>query len=341
MSFSSSSGGALSLVLVVSACGGSGAVPPPVTTDGGVATTCTAGGRCLEGKLDARALGARWVDAKVELFGVYPYGKVTPIGTATVRGDAFAFADLPEGKYWLQAVAKLDDGSGPASISTIAGPFGANGSASLTVRPVFLEVLQTRAAGAQLEASWASARVYDPKSGKPLTDATVKLTAGGSSFAMPYGDNLAGQKSYFVQLPKGTPGATTFTIETSHPSLGAAPLSWNLVAEVPTFDVALQSPSDGSIIGLALPLEVTWTAQPTASYGVVELFSRGTSGDFTRLFTSEAALPPDTSRQVIPADKLIAGNLLLNVREAIASCPPSADGCVYSASTAAASLKAQ
>lgn len=322
------------------ACGSSGAVPAP-STDGGVATTCSASGRCLAGKLVARALGAKWADAKVELFSVYPYGKVTPLATAAVKNDAFAFADLPEGKYWLQAIAKLDDGSGPAAISTIAGPFGANGSADLTMRPVFLEILQTRSAGAQLEASWASARVYDPKSGKPLTDATVKVTAGAASFAMPYGDNLAGQKSYFVQLPKGTPGATTFTVETGHPSLGAAPLSWNLVGEVPTFDVTLQSPSDGSIIGLALPLEITWTAQPTASYGVVELFSSGASGSFTRLFTSEAALPPETTRQVIPADKLIAGNLVLNVREAIASCPATADGCVYSASTAAASLKAQ
>jgi hypothetical protein len=321
---------------------GTGTAPTPASSDGGIGTpqatlTCRGDANgCLSGTLAGKPLGNTFAAAKVELYNVYPYGSGQPIAAVPLALDGtFAFSNLAPGThYYLRGVARYGSGTSAASVPSIVGPLTVPGSASIaiTIRPVFLEVLQGRPTGGQTDVTWASARVYDPHSGAELTDASVSLRQGGGELAMPYGQNVGGTKSYFANLPPNTPGATSFRITTSHKALGSAPLEWNLVGEPATFDGSITTPSGP--VPANVPLTVTWVAQPLASYSVTELFvTRGTTN--TLVYVSKAANAPDVTTESIPSTALASNAVyLLNVNYTKATCPATADGCVYNLSTA-------
>jgi hypothetical protein len=157
------------------------------------------------------------------------------------------------------------------------------------------------------------------------------------SFPMPYGPNAGGMMSFNVTLPASTPGGTSFTITTSYPELGASPVTWNLVGEPATFGGAITSPAAGTVPA-GKPLAVTWQAQPMASYSQTELFEQQGSS-FVQVYVSPTVNAPDVTTETIPASALAkSGMYLLNEDYANATCPPTADGCVYNLSTAAVNL---
>jgi hypothetical protein len=220
---------------------------------------------------------------------------------------------------------------------------GANAGIPLVIRPVFLEVLQQAAStpdgGAMPTVlAWASAHLFDPTTGAEVTEGSVTLAAGGEAapVPMPYTSNAGGTKSFYAALPAGTMGGTSFAITTSYTELGASPVTWKLAGEPATFQGAITGPS--SSVPANQPLPVTWVAVPMASYSVTELFvAQGSS--FVSTYVSPVVNAPNVTTETIPASALGApGSYLLNESYANATCPATADGCVYNVSTAAMNL---
>jgi hypothetical protein len=329
-----------------SACSSSSTPAPTTTGPTGTPTgTCSDAATCVGGTLATRGFNVAFASSKVQLYSTFPYGKATPVAEAAVTADgkfAFAGAD-PAARYYLQGVARFTGGAGTFAVATVAGPFTLPlaAPADLKIRPVFLEALQQRPAGGALALSWASAHVYDPNTAAELTDAKVTLHADTQTLDMPFATNLAGQKSYFVQLAKGASAPASLGIDVAHTSFpGGA--SFTLASEVPDFDPAVTQPADQAQIAAGQPLGVTWTASTRAAYAIVELFAPNAGGGFDAKYASDAPRPPSVTTETIPGSAVAAaGVYLLNVQMSRPSCPPTADGCVYNASTAAVNLTAK
>ena len=341
--------GGAGLVVALGAASGCSSSSAPATTPTGTtgSTNGTCSGdaaACVSGTLITRGFNVAFASSKVQLYSTFPYGKATPVTEAAVTADgkfAFSGAD-PAARYYLQGVARFTSGAGTFAVATVAGPFTLPlaAPADLKIRPVFLEALQQRPAGGALALSWASAHVYDPNTAAELTDAKVTLHADTQALDMPFATNLAGQKSYFVQLTKG-PAPTSLGIDVAHTSFpGGA--SFTLAAEVPDFDPAVTAPADQAQIAAGQPLPVAWTANPHAAYAIVELFATNAAGGFDARYASDAPRGPAVASETIPGSALAApGAYLLNVQMSRPSCPTTADGCVYNASTAAVNLTAK
>jgi len=321
--------------------GDGGNVPPPPQTE-----ACSGDPTlCISGKVSSVVFAPGFNYAKVSLFRVYPYGAVSALHDQPVAADGtFAFSNVqPWGHYYVQAVGVF--GGASNSVAAVVGPLQVPVTTpplAVQIKPVFLEVLQQRPTGGQTTLAWASAHLYDPGSGAELTDGSVSFSSGTQNWPMPYASNVAGTKSYFVELPQGTPGGTAFTITTDHMALGPMPKAWNLVGEPATFDGAVMSPAPGAMVPAGQPLAITWSPQPASSYVVVELFKVTSPTNQTQTYISPAADAPDTTGETVPASGLPGpGMYLLNVAYSKATCPVSADGCVYNNSTVAVNLTAQ
>jgi hypothetical protein len=313
------------------------ALPPPPNT----ATCVGTQSACIFGTVATSGFTSTPAAAKVGLYHVYPYGQVSPITTVPVSLDGtFAFSSIaPWDHYYVQAVALFSGAGQNNAVATVVGPVSVpTGGASLAlkVKPVVLEVLQQKPAGGQTTLAWASAHVYDLGTGAENTSATVSFSNGAMSWSMPYGKNVAGTMSYFAQIPANTNGGTAFTITTSQPAK-----TWNLVGEPATFDGSVTNPTSTTVpVGQALT--VAWQAQPSSSYTVIELFTVQGMNQYTQQYMSPGAIPPDVTMEMIPASALSApGMYLLNVAYSKATCPVTADGCVYNNSTVPVNLTAR
>jgi hypothetical protein len=293
---------------------------------------------CLSGTFALDAFKAKPSATKVTLYRVFPHGDTATVSWTPVATDGtFAFSDIPSwGHYYLEAEARFGKGSSENAVTSIVGSFtipAANAPIPLVVRPVFLEVLQQAAAGMNTTLAWASAHLYDPASGAELTSGTVSLTANSKSYPMPYTTNAGGTMSFYATLPAGIAGGTSFAVVTSAPELGSTPMTWTLVGDPATFAGSITSPMGAAPTNA--PLTVTWTAEPMASYSVTELFIQNGS-NFVSTYTSPTVNAPDVTTETIPASALTtSGAYLLNESYANATCPATADGCVYNVSTAA------
>ncbi len=337
----------LAFVACLGGCASSSTPTPAPTGPAGTASgTCTGdAAACVSGTLAARGFNVPFASAKVQLYAVFPYGKATPVAEAAVTADGkFAFSGTdPAARYFLQGVARFTSGAGTFAVATVAGPFTLPmaAPADLKIRPVFLEALQQRPAGGALALSWASAHVYDPGSAAELTNAKVTLHAGAQALDMPFSTNLSGQMSYFAQLGGGAPAPTALGIDVAHPSF-AGGASFTLAAETPDFDPAVTLPADQAQVPAGQPLDVVWTANPRSAYAIVELFAPKAGGGFEARYASDAPRAPAVAKETLPASALATpGMYLLNVQMSRPSCPTTADGCVYNASTAAVNLIAK
>jgi hypothetical protein len=297
---------------------------------------------CLSGTLATKGFTLAPAATKVTLYHLFPHGDVEVVAwTPVARDGTFAFSDVVAwGHYYLQGEARFDEGKSASSVTANVGPFAVPTTPEaidIVVRPVLLEVLQQAPSGGATLLAWASAHLFDPASGAEVTRGTVSFHAGGKSYPMPYATNAGGAQSFYADLqPLGVAGGTSFTITTSYPELGSSPATWNLVGQPATFAGAITSPT-GSVPADE-PLTVTWQAQPMASYSQTELFlQEGTK--FVQKYSSATVDSPDVTRETIPAaDLATSGMYLLNEDYATATCPASADGCVYNLSTAALNL---
>jgi hypothetical protein len=280
-------------------------------------------------------------NATVELFRVYPTANAKPLATSFVAKDGtFAFNNVVEwSHYYVRAYGAAPGAS--VSTYTLVGPIVAPNTDATTyaikLRPVVLEILQEKDPGAATLLQWASAHLYDPTTGSPITNATVTLNANGTNVPMPYGQNLGGDMSFFATVPTGTQGGTSFTITTMASAIGASPQTWNLTGAPLTFDATLTSPTDGTTIATNTALTVAWPAEPTTSYTSAELFQQ-VGGNFESIYQTDPIDPGMTSIVIPQTQFSIAGSYLLNVLFTTPTCPVTADGCVYNASTAIAQL---
>jgi hypothetical protein len=301
---------------------------------------------CLSGTLALGDFTALPTAAKVTLYHVFPHGNVEVVASSPIAEDGtFAFSRLPAwSHYYLQGEVRFGEDASATAVASTVGSFSVPAPSkpiAIVVRPVFLEVLQEAPSGGSTLLSWASAHLYDPASGREVTHGSVSLTANGTSFPMPYGTNAGGTQSFNVNLPSGTPGGTSFTIVTAYAELGPTSKKWTLAGEPATFSGALLSPMGVVPVPAKAPLAVTWQAQPMASYSQTELFQQqGTS--YVQRYVSPTVDAPNVTTETIPASALgSSGTYLLNEDYASATCPTTADGCVYNLSTAAVNLTVQ
>jgi hypothetical protein len=99
------------------------------------------------------------------------------------------------------------------------------------------------------------------------------------------------------------------------------------------------APTSTTIARAGAPLAVTWKPVPAASYSILELFVGQAPSPS---YVSPGADAPDTTTETIPGSALSApGVYLLNVVYSDATCPATADGCVYNDSTVPVSFMVQ
>jgi len=314
-------------------------VPPTATCDGDA-------NACLSGTMTMKGFTASYHAAKVELYRVYPSGAVKPIDSHVLAKDGrFAFSNLAAwGHYYLRGVVRIGDTITGASVTTMRGrfavPIAAGANFDLEVTPVQLELLETVVSGKR-GLSFVSAHLYDPASGKDLTDATVTFDGAASPTPMPYVTNSAGTKSYFVAFDPPVTTTQPFSIVTSHASLGATPLTWDMTPEASIFDAPSTSPKEGATIAANMPLVVTWPSTPDADYTIVELFAKAGTA-FNVAYASSASIASDVTTETIPASAIPAGAYLLNVDLAQSACRlGKSQGCTYLVHPATANLTAQ
>jgi hypothetical protein len=308
-------------------------------------TCADAGADCIAGTVTVSGFSVAPMGLQVSLFRVFPYGAAVSQAKLPVATDGtFAFKNVtPWAHYYVQAEAGFQgSGSAPNLVTSIVGPVTVPlaGSIAVTLKPVFLEVFQQAPAGGATTIGWASAHVYDPATAADRSDATATFAAGGQSWPMPYVEDPSGKKSYYAALPAGVPGATAFTITTSDAAASLPSTTWHLTGAPATFAGAIVQPTSSTIAKTGAPLPVSWQAVPAASYEILELFAgMGTSAP---LYVSPSPDAPDTTSETVPASALAtAGIYLLDVVYSNATCPATADGCVYNDSTVPVSFMVQ
>jgi hypothetical protein len=290
----------------------------------------------------------------VSVYPTFPQGTATPLQTEMIAtDDTWAFDGLPAGAHYYVVVVDdfaVQGGTGSA-IPAIVGPLGvpagakdAGGAPAVHVEPVQLALLESKVAGGSWQAQWASAHVFDPSRASELEGtSTVDVVIGGTAIPLPWQGPDAGMapSSYFAQFSPAPAAQPTYSVITADPALGKVPVPWTLVANPPSFDGTIVSPADGSTLPAHMDLTVTWMPQPTADYELTELFRREDGGGWTNVYTSPQPNAPAGPSDKIPGAKLTPGQYLLNVDLATASCPATADGCVFASSIGAAQLTLQ
>jgi hypothetical protein len=317
--------------------------PPPTAACQGDPTAC------LSGTVDGSRVAAAPTHAHANLYRVFPSGGAMPVATQLVAVDGtWAFSAVPAwAHYYVQITTNYAvGGAQPATITTLAGPLtvpSTGGPVGVKVKPVQLQVFESRAAGGTMQVQWASAEVFDPATGDKLMDAQVAITAGGTTTPMPWGQDLSGHAAYFVQFATPPAAQATYTVTTSSSALGASPITWSLTADPPAFDGSITAPASGATVPVGKALTVSWSAQPS-DFEQVELFfgGSGAGGPWMGAWSSASPDAQDTTQEPVPGSALgQAGAYLLNVAYTKASCPLTADGCVYASAVASEQLTAK
>jgi hypothetical protein len=330
---------------VMTTCTGVVTQTPPMTN------ACTGDpSQCLSGTATT-SLTAVPTHRCASVYRTFPEGTARPLQTQLVAVDGtWAFSGLPSwGHYYVFFVDDFQVGPDAGSgVPAIVGPFAvpvatsdAGVAVQAAVKPVQLEVLESKTVGGSWQVQWASAHVFDPSLGSEIANrAVVSAVIGGAPTAMPWVVPQVGSPSYFVEFSPPPAAQPSYTILTADPSFGAKPVAWNLVAAPPSFDGTITAPADGATVSANTPLVVSWGAQPAADFILTELFQR-VDGGWIQPYTSPQPNDSSVTSETIPKGTLIPGQYLLNVAFASASCPATADGCVLASSIAVAQFTAQ
>jgi hypothetical protein len=339
---------------------GAPAVDATVTSDASIGPTpaspaekaaCVANpASCLMGTAAATRFSVPPAQMKAKLYRVFPVGVEQPIETQLVDdAGAWTFGGSPDAglaawaHYYVQMEADFNvDGGAPSAIAALAGPLGVPSTGApvgVDVPPVQLNVLESRAPGGSMQLQWVLAHVFDPATGDEIVgSATVSIAVGGSSQTIPWSAAAdGGVNGYFRQFAAPPPAQASYTVSVSALQFGQAPVTFQLVADVPAFDGAIVAPDGGAPVPAGKPLSVTWAAEPQADYEVVQIF---TSSGLASVYVSPQPDPPDqTTETIVPG--LDAGSYLLNVSYSKTNCAATADGCVQANTVSAGSFIAQ
>jgi hypothetical protein len=315
---------------------------------------------CLSGTMTLDPwFSTKWVvGRRIALYSLFPTGGVPAAALQLVAHDttwAFSAVDgadagaglSPWSHYYVQAGVTFRVGdAGPLHVANaIVGPLTVPSSGApiaIQVRPVQLELLESRGPGGSLAVDYALAHVFDPATGDEVSGAAVSLAVGGSSTTLSWTPALpggagAGYLATFSSPPAAQP---TYKVTTTYPA-GVDAGEYTLVADPPAFDgtVTAMSSSAGA------PVNVSWSAEPQADYEVVEIYRSEADGGIAPTPAYISSLPdsPDATSETIGGGVLAAGSYLVNVAYAKANCPASvadasAAGCVIAESVAGQNL---
>jgi hypothetical protein len=343
---SACSGGSIGPAVGDGGATGDAAMPPQTAACMGDVT------RCLSGTAATKGMTATMRLAAANLFRVFPYGTEMPVQEQLVAKDGtWAFSGLdPWAHYYVQINGGFVEATGPdastaLSIAAVVGPLSVPSPGTpvpVFVKPAQLELYQTRQTGGQNVVAWASAHVFDPTTGAEiLSGANVSVVVNGAPTPMPFMPDMTGKGRYYVTFSPPVAAAASYQITVAHPSFGSTPVSFQLAADPPTFDTTLTTPASGGSIHVGQAFLVSWPAQPTVDYELLELFFKQGS-TYQSVYAAGALDGPDVLMDTIPAGAVAnPGTYLLNVAFAKANCPASADGCVYGNTVGSAQLTAQ
>ena len=318
---------------------------------------------CLSGTVTAMTFAVAAQSTIVQLYATFPGQNATPSAVQSVgAAGAWAFAGLsPWTHYYVQVVAAFN---GVNAVSAVAGPFSipSNGvPIAVDVKPVAFQILESRVPGGPRELVLASASVYDPSSGAPVTgDAgAVSVEVADASFPLAWS---ASQMLYVAEPSPPLAAQPSYVLTVSMPPESASPSRFQVSGNPPMFDGALVSLASANADG-ASPLTlaadagadaalsagealtVDWQAQPAADYVELELFELTDVADasaWTSRYASPAPNPSNVTEEVIPASAVTSsGEYLLDVVYATAACPAASGGCVESATVAAQTFGAR
>jgi hypothetical protein len=304
---------------------------------------------CLSGTvtLDPR-FSTQPASVQVALYGLFPAGsvpvaarqRVGPDGTwaFSAANGADAGAGLPAwSHYFVRAAVSFSADAGSSVPNAIAGPLTVPSSGepiAIRITPLQLELLESRGVGGTYLVNSVLAFVFDPATGEEVSGATVSLAVGGSSTTIPW-TSLPGDagSAYYATFSPAPPAQPTYTITTTYPA-GAAPVTYELVANPPAFDGTVMAAPVGTSAGA--PVQVSWSPEPQADYELVEVFASQDGGyAATPSYASSSPDSPDATAETIEAGVLGSGPYLVNVAYAKANCPGDAAGCVIAQSVAA------
>ncbi len=322
--------------------GDGGTAQQPLTTPLCVDTAhCISGTATLDPLFVPGCLSPQCNAWQVDLFGQYPAAGVQPIAPpALIAYDGtWAFDGLgadggAQGGYYVKATARFvyDDG-GQSVVSSVAGPLTLPAtSLSLTVGPLQGVAYEARAVGGAMLLDWALAHLYDPSTGEEITsDASVTLSGAADGGTLELQPTTVGSSTYYyAAFPNPPPAQPTYTLTASHPAFGDAGVAVVLVATPPSFDGMITSVDAG-----ATGITVAWTAEPQASYEIVDLYAATSDGGWnaTPAYQSPSLDPPSKTSET--TGPLEAGTYLVNVAYTVANCSADAGGCVQASTVSA------
>jgi hypothetical protein len=327
----------------------------------GVSAFCSVdasdGASCLTGSLVTAAFSAPATAVSVGLFAAAPLGQ-QPIAQELLSADgtwSFDTSTLAPGPEWshyyVQIAAQFGLAGtvtrviGPLSVSSMGGP------ATVRLQPAHVEVLESRAAeGGSMQFRSASAHVFDPTTGAEITDgsATVAIGVGATFIPMPWDANAM---AYDVTPSPSLDAQPAYSVTLSHPTLGPTPTTLELVADLTALNGAITSPAAGTVVDGG-PIEVAWQPETAADFVQVDIFqptdARVGDGGFgdaapdwdpNPVYASPTPDDANATQEIVPAGTLAqSGPALINVIYTFATCPATADGCVYSGTVVAETI---
>ncbi len=336
---------------------GASTTPDVLMGDGAASQTLSAlcsldasdGTSCLTGSCVTAAFSAPATAVSVGLFAAVPLGQ-EPIAQELLGADgtwSFDTSMLAPGPQWSHYYVEISAQFGLAgTLTRVIGPLSVSsvgGPATVRLQPAHVEVLESRAAeGGSMQFRSASAHVFDPKTGAEITDGTavVAIGVGATSVPMPWDANA---KAYDVTSSPSLDAQPTYSMTLLHPALGPTPITLELVADLTTLNGAITSPAADAIVD-AGPIEIAWQPETAADFVQVDIFQptdaqAGDGGvgdaapdwDPNPVYASPTADDANATVEVVPAGTLTQwGPALINVVYTLATCPATADGCVYS-----------
>jgi len=352
--------GFIAAALQCAACSPGGSPTPDVPMGDGAASQgmsafcsldASDGASCLTGSLVMAAFSAPATAVSVGLFAAAPLGQ-EPIAQELLSADgtwSFDTSTLAPGPEWSHYYVEISAQFGLAgTVTRVIGPLSVSsmgGPATVRLQPAHVEVLESAAEGGSMQFRSASAHVFDPATGREITDGTavVAIGVGATSIPMPWDANAM---AYDVTPSPSLDAQPTYSMTLSHPALGPTPTTLELVADLTALNGAITSPAADAIVDGG-PIEVAWQPATAADFVQVDIFQptdaqvgdAGPDWDPNPVYASPTPDDANTTQEIVPAGTLAqSGSALVNVVYTFATCPATADGCVYSGTVVAETI---
>lgn len=340
------SAGAALVVAALASCSESGSATSPTTPDASPEATVETGtsdagsdagtliakctgdeARCLRGVVRAKGFSAALTEGAVTAWPQFPFGRVTPISSATLEADgSFAISGIPDGEHVFLSLSSLTfAGSGTSDAAWLLGPYVVPASReplTLEPTPFFVQALQATGGDAG-GLGWSLATLEKKAGGGADEGATVGIDLQGGSTPMPFGPTPFGISAYFVGF-RGDAGAqppaqASFQVHATGGTLGADKLQAAVAMTTPKCVPEITSPADNATVTMGQQLTVEWKADARCDYAYVEIVDD--TGASPVVAGSLTGLGPSDTKVTVPASTLTtAGAHRVRLVMATATC---------------------